>query len=139
MPKTTKGAGDGKRYPLNMRTTKETRERLEAAALANGRSMAQEVEVRLERSFSEERGFGGPEMRRLAYLMATAFATAGQLRAAGKTQWIADQSCFRAGLTGVVDALLIGLPDATAEDMALVIEDLKGRLLSRIAREEQDK
>jgi hypothetical protein len=39
----------------------------------------------------------------------------------------------------VVDALLIGLPDATAEDMALVIEDLKGRLLSRIAREEQDK
>lgn len=138
MPKTTKGAGDGKRYPLNMRTTKETRERLEAAALANGRSMAQEVEVRLERSFAEEQGFGGPEMRRLAYLMATAFATAGQLRAAGKAQWIDDPSCYRAGLSGVVDALLIGLPNATAEDMALVIEDLKGRLLSRIAREEQD-
>lgn len=139
MPKTTKGAGDGKRHPLNMRTTKETRERLEAAALANGRSMAQEVEVRLERSFAEEQGFGGPEMRRLAYLMATAFATAGQLRAAGKTQWIADPSCYRAGLFGVIDALLIGLPDATVEDMAVEIEGLKGKLLTRIAREEQGK
>lgn len=45
---------DGKRYPLNMRTTKEIRERLEAAAAASGRSMAQEVERRLENSFLEK-------------------------------------------------------------------------------------
>lgn len=34
-------------------------------------------------------------MRRLAYLMATAFATAGQLRAAGKTQWIDLEARFQ--------------------------------------------
>jgi hypothetical protein len=51
MPRTIKSEGGGKRHPLNMRTTKETRERLAAAASANGRSLAQEVEIRLERSF----------------------------------------------------------------------------------------
>lgn len=44
----------GKRYPLNMRTTKETRERLEQAALASGRSLAQEVEFRIEQSFLKQ-------------------------------------------------------------------------------------
>jgi hypothetical protein len=40
---------------------------------------------------------------------------------------------------GAIDALLIGLPDATAEEVMPEIEGLKGRLLSRIAREEQNK
>jgi hypothetical protein len=44
----------GKRYPLNMRTTRELRDRIEAAAHASGRSLVQEVEYRLEQSFQEE-------------------------------------------------------------------------------------
>jgi hypothetical protein len=44
-------SGMGKRYPLNMRTTKEVRDKLEHAAAATGRSLAQEVELRLEKSF----------------------------------------------------------------------------------------
>ncbi len=43
--------GEGKRTPLNMRTTRELRERLEREAADSGRSLAQEVEFRLERSF----------------------------------------------------------------------------------------
>lgn len=54
MPKTTKPAAGAKRYPLNMRTTKEIRERLETAASASGRSLALEVEDRLERSFQKQ-------------------------------------------------------------------------------------
>lgn len=46
-----KAAVEGKRYPLNMRTTFELRRNLEAAATASGRSLAQEAEYRLERSF----------------------------------------------------------------------------------------
>jgi hypothetical protein len=60
---------EGKRHPLNMRTTKELRAKLEAAAKESGRSMAQEVEARLEASFAEERYqdlFGGPANYRLA-------------------------------------------------------------------------
>jgi hypothetical protein len=45
---------DIKRYPLNMRTTNEVREKLERAAAESGRSLAQEVEFRLERSFERE-------------------------------------------------------------------------------------
>lgn len=42
---------NGKRYPLNMRTTAALRQKIEDAAKASGRSMAQEVEYRLEMSF----------------------------------------------------------------------------------------
>ena len=46
--------GEGKRAPLNMRTTQEIRARLEKAAADSGRSLVQEVETRLERSFLVE-------------------------------------------------------------------------------------
>ena len=45
---------EGKRYPLNMRTTKQMREKLERAARASGRSLVGEVEYRLERSFDRD-------------------------------------------------------------------------------------
>ena len=44
----------GKRYQYNFRTTKELREKLDEAAWQSGRSLSQEVEFRLERSFWEE-------------------------------------------------------------------------------------
>ncbi len=46
--------GEGKRHPLNMRTTKDVRDRLEAVATESGRSLAQEVEFRVQKSFSNE-------------------------------------------------------------------------------------
>jgi hypothetical protein len=49
-----KRAPAGKRYPLNMRTTRGLRDRIEAAARASGRSLVQEVERRLEQSFERE-------------------------------------------------------------------------------------
>lgn len=137
MPRTTKPTGDGKRHPLNMRTTKETREKLESAAAANGRSLAQEVEARLEASFAEERGFGGPEMRQLAYLMTSAFQVASQRDATDKN-WVTNPYSYGAGVAGVLDALLIGFPNG--EEKARVIEYVIGRLLTRLEHEkEQDK
>jgi uncharacterized protein (DUF1778 family) len=47
--------GKGKRYPLNTRTTAEVRALLMAAAKLSGRSMTQEVEHRLQRSFEDDR------------------------------------------------------------------------------------
>jgi hypothetical protein len=44
----------GKRWPLSLRTTKELREGLERAAAKSGRSLAQEVEHRLEASLELE-------------------------------------------------------------------------------------
>lgn len=63
MPKTLAGARSPKRPPLSLRTTEALRKRLEENALLSGRSLAQEVEFRLERSFAEPdvlaRAFGG--------------------------------------------------------------------------------
>ncbi len=57
--------GEGKRMPLNMRTTRELRDKLERNTADSGRSLAQEVEYRLERSFllddAKFDDFGGKE------------------------------------------------------------------------------
>jgi hypothetical protein len=55
----------GKRYALNMRATFEVRQALERAAAQSGRSLAQEVEHRLERSFHEQELL--PETLELAF------------------------------------------------------------------------
>lgn len=44
----------GKRYPLSLRTTKELQELLHQASDRTGRSIAQEVEFRLEQSFRDD-------------------------------------------------------------------------------------
>ena len=50
----TKARREGKRAPLNMRTTETLRRRMEQTASQSGRSLAQEVEFRLELSFLDE-------------------------------------------------------------------------------------
>ncbi|MCJ2055788.1 hypothetical protein MKL09_04405 [Methylobacterium sp. J-048] len=41
----------GKRHPISFRTTHELRDRLESEAKANGRSISQEIEFRIENSY----------------------------------------------------------------------------------------
>src|SRR4051794_26300370 len=53
MPRRT-DLGEGKKSPLNMRTTPQLREKIEKAAGESGRSLVQEVEYRLERSFDRQ-------------------------------------------------------------------------------------
>jgi Arc-like DNA binding domain len=128
MPRTTKGTGGRKRYPLNMRTTKETRDRLEAAAIASGRSLVQEVEARLERSFHQETALGGPEMARVAFLMAASFAVA-----VGDSRWTDDPLKFGNGVAAVLDALLRGFPQGPEKKLA--IEAIASRVLTRLEQE----
>jgi hypothetical protein len=51
---TSKKAIEGKRYPLNIRTTHAIRRELETAAAKSGRSLAQEAELRIELSLSRQ-------------------------------------------------------------------------------------
>lgn len=46
--------GDVKRHPINMRTTQALRKKLDKSAANSGRSLAQEIEYRLTRSFHSE-------------------------------------------------------------------------------------
>jgi hypothetical protein len=47
-------AGEGKRYTIAIRTTKDLRDRLKSTSGQSGRSLAREIELRLEQSFKYE-------------------------------------------------------------------------------------
>jgi len=55
--------GEGKRTPLTIRSTQALKEELVKAAKASGRSLAQEIELRLVRSLIEDHGKSEQEMR----------------------------------------------------------------------------
>ena len=85
----------GKRYPLNMRTTREMRERLEAEARASGRSLAQEVEFRLQRSIQKTdyqlEEFGGAVVFKLMKSLAGMASATSKIK--GK-EWLSDPIVF---------------------------------------------
>jgi Arc-like DNA binding domain len=117
-----------KRNNVTIRMRDELKSKIEQNATAHQRSISEEIETRLERSFVEETAFGGPEMRRMAYLMGSAFAVAGQHSAAGEPDWLDEPAHYAAAGAGVIDALLIGRADEP-----LLIEGWLSRLLTRKA------
>ena len=54
MPQKDRSWRVGRKSPLNMRTTRALREKLDKAAGWSGRSLVQEVEHRVEHSFAQE-------------------------------------------------------------------------------------
>jgi hypothetical protein len=121
------------RYPLNLRMHAALRDQLVAAAHASGRSLTQEASTRLARSFDQDAAFGDPEVRRVAVAMSVAFSLGGQFYSDGKPGWTRNRDAYMAGMFGVIDALLTGVPDITDKEIWLEIECLKSRLLTRIA------
>lgn len=81
---------EGKRYPLNMRTTKEIREKLEIAAARSGRSLAQEVENRIERSLLLDDEIG-PSARHLLEMIRFAVS---QAEASAGAAWHEDHNAW---------------------------------------------
>jgi hypothetical protein len=83
---------EGKRIPLNMRTTATLRDKMKKAANGSGRSLAQEVEARLEQTFAAEshakNEFGGQEKYQI-FRMLSAASEAIQFRT-GKS-WLTDE------------------------------------------------
>ena len=78
---------EGERNHLGMRTTAELKSRLENEATKSGRSLSQEAEYRLERSFWDDekrqmemlREFGGPQNLALAKVVARMATVMGDL------------------------------------------------------------
>jgi hypothetical protein len=80
-----RGKVAGKRYPLNIRTTVEIRRYLESAAQSSGRSLAQEAELRIERSFHDQKLMiealaltYGPELAAILQMMGEVMKLRGQ-------------------------------------------------------------
>lgn len=117
-------AEEGKRFPLSMRTTKAVRESLHAAADQSGRSIAQEVEHRLERSFQEDearyREFGGEDRYRIMKWLALSTEMAERVT---DKSWTKDRETFRIAVAAMQTMLEQGMPasgglsDEAADDI----------------------
>jgi hypothetical protein len=94
-----RGPFNNKRDVLTTRITKETRNALEDASRVTGRSLSQEIEVRLNQSFFEDRAaelfrdrFYGQELAALLELLGRVMQEAGRAGAikagAGLTDWL---------------------------------------------------
>jgi hypothetical protein len=125
--------------PFQFRMRPELRRALEQAAAKSGRSINAEMATRLERSFQEEFALGGTEMRWLVHMVVAAFTVASRWCVPDEPHSLRDKDTYLAGMFGAIDAMMIGIPDATPEDIAVQIEGLKGRLLSRLAQEQMEK
>jgi hypothetical protein len=96
-----KAPEESKRFPLNMRTTKEMRKRLEDGAARSGRSLIQEVEGRLEDSFKDDPISRSETLTDLHELIRRYLR---QLGGRGDFNFPDDADALRVGLNLIVDA-----------------------------------
>jgi hypothetical protein len=126
---------------LKVRMKEPLRVSLETAAKARGVSMNAEAVARLERSFSEESAFGGPDLRDAVFSMVAAFAYNGERAAQAEghpewtaRDWLADPDCYREAMLAAMESLLMKQPGAGFEKIQLQIETLKARMMTRFVR-----
>ncbi len=132
------GRPAGRKPVMALRVDQTLYDRLQAAADASGRTLAEETVRRLFRTLSEE---FGTEMRRVGEMMTSTFWFAGQQAATQSGQinptprdWLQNQYCYRTALVQVATNLIEGMPEATPDEKALVIEDIKGRIATGLIR-----
>ena len=98
---------EGKRSVLNARVTRETRQRLQEAAANSGRSLSQEIEFRLERTFAQDdaryEDFGGEIHHRFFRVLADTGQIIGDQ--SGR-DWFEDGEAYDQWIAAV--ALLLG-------------------------------
>lgn len=101
---------------LTTRITERTRAALEAASEAAGRSLSQEIEVRLEASFHGDKearvfsdAFYGTELASLLELLGKAMRDAGSqaamLAGAGRTDWLDSPAGYRQAVLAALEVL----------------------------------
>jgi hypothetical protein len=95
----------GKRHPLGIRTTRQLKDLLENAANSSGRSVAAEIEHRLERSFAPPDPLLPPDLRRDALYIAATFAAAGPDPEHPESQWRQNPDRYDSAMIRVIEAL----------------------------------
>lgn len=119
-----KGEYTGKSSVFSTRIRPDLRERLESATAESGRSLSQEVEYRLRRSFVEDDkisdGFGDRRTFRLMRLMAEAInlSTDGENKPGA---WLENPLDFRIALSAALSVLEAVEPNGSALDDDLEI------------------
>jgi hypothetical protein len=90
--------GTTKRSAFNTRLTDELKEKLEAAAHWRGRSLSEEIELRLGESIADDGRFGGASTRLFGSFLVAVIAD--EERKTGKS-WLTDRVTYRRALAAV--------------------------------------
>ena len=132
-----RGPYEHKRKTLTTRITEDTRKRLEQEADARGRSLSQEIELRLDRSFTDYdarlQGFGTEE--RLTILRAVALALEMVEISTGKKALTDSETASSAfdAMVGILDVLLSARPGplldkvTPTEGQKMILKDATAR------------
>jgi hypothetical protein len=132
--------GEVKRDFFQTRIRGSLKQRLEEDAAKQGRSLSEEIELRLERSYARiEDQFGGAAGLRMAIMLWSGFAHAGNQAAHMQghsdwtsAQWLADRRCFEQALTQLVRSVWEYHPEeVTHQDFYKFCEYLYHRRLSQ--------
>lgn len=116
--------GEVKRAFFQTRIRESLKQRLEANAAEQGRSLSEEIELRLERSYDRiDAQFGGPSGLNMAIMLYAGFQFAGNQEAArlGHPEWTADQwlgdaVCFERALATLIDQVWAHHPPPADHD-----------------------
>ncbi len=138
-----RGPFEDKRRTLTTRITDGTRDRLDTAAAAAGRSLSQEIEMRLEQSFRDEdravlfsEAFYGPQLAGILQLIG-----AVTRNVVAQSQWLEDPGAFSTVLTAIEETLSAIRPagdDLKRQDVNLTREISRHWLLQIAAKHAPD-
>lgn len=148
-PKGEYGRTIGRTAVLSTRLQPDTRERLSAAAKAKGRSLSQELEHRLRRSFIEDDKvvdfFGSPANAAIVKLLGAVIQSTGTswLRKDPKDgwvpdfkkdpgEWLRDPVLFDGVLTAIVHALMWFRPPGGSDDQRFLYSSAAEQMIKEI-------
>ena len=133
---------EGKREVLTLRVTAELRQRLEGAASDSGRSMSQEAELRIDRSFSAEderhASFGGQDRYRLAQWIAFSIQMAEDIT--GK-RFRRDRETTNIAIAAITEMLQKLVPEAAgglSDDYAAKLGKSLGADLVKLSKRKSE-
>jgi hypothetical protein len=101
-----------KRNNVTIRMRDGLKSKVEQSAVAQQRSISEEIETRLERSFEQEDHVGGSEMQAIISRVTAAFLHGGRLGAIsrghpewGPDRWMQDELARKVAIAAAVDEL----------------------------------
>lgn len=116
MPKAPKGEYVGKTAVFSTRIRPDLRSKLEEATKVSGRSLSQEVEHRLRRSFVEDDKIADAFGDRRTYRLMRMMADAMHLSAGSQTDWLSNPFDFHIAISAALGVLEAVSPEGAMEE-----------------------
>jgi hypothetical protein len=119
-----------KRVTITVRLQQPIYQQVAATAGSHGRSISEEFEYRIVRSFEQDRAFPDPELHDLAVRVITAFADGGRLENPDRplNEWINRPLDYNRAMLGAFEALMARHPHPRYTDLIKLIYSIGKRL-----------